>query len=120
VKGILQEIRSRLPSQVRKSLDMQTGGLILVMPESSKTVFRATASAAHRAKLTRALKKKAKAKETERADEGATGLSGWDEFGIDGLLRQCQRAVPLVEVPSFHRQRIDRQIPHKDVPGPWS
>ncbi|TCU11645.1 hypothetical protein EV131_1377 [Rhizobium laguerreae] len=45
VKGILQEIRSRLPSPVRKSLDMQAGGLILVMPESSKTAFRATASA---------------------------------------------------------------------------
>ncbi|WP_261317068.1 hypothetical protein [Rhizobium leguminosarum] len=45
VKGILQEIRSRLPSPVRKSLDMQAGGLILVMPETSKTAFRATASA---------------------------------------------------------------------------
>jgi hypothetical protein len=45
VKRILQEIRSRLPSLVRKSLDMQAGGLILVMPESSKTAFRATASA---------------------------------------------------------------------------
>ncbi|MGO8301444.1 hypothetical protein ACC841_36195, partial [Rhizobium ruizarguesonis] len=30
---------------VRKSLDMQAGGLILVMPESSKTALRATASA---------------------------------------------------------------------------
>ncbi|MGZ2487760.1 hypothetical protein ACVITL_006345 [Rhizobium pisi] len=44
-KGILQEIRSRLPSPVRKSLDMRAGGLILVMPETSKTAFRATASA---------------------------------------------------------------------------
>ncbi|API54591.1 hypothetical protein BMW22_02480 [Rhizobium leguminosarum] len=179
VKGILQEIRSRLPSPVRKSLDMQAGGLILVMPETSKTAFRATASAvssalegiaglpvipreiediltitasepkrwledgrllsagtrtvrlegrarritfhvfdprvvedlldrgavdewreedaaakaenrrraAHQAKLTRSLKKKEKTKQTERADEAATGLSGWDEFGSDGLLR---------------------------------
>ncbi|MGT2445986.1 hypothetical protein ACU4I5_27495 (plasmid) [Ensifer adhaerens] len=45
LKGILQEIRSRLPSTIRKSLDMQPGGLILVMPETSKTAFRATASA---------------------------------------------------------------------------
>ncbi len=44
-KGILQEIHSRLPSLVRKSLDIQAGGLILVMPETSKTEFRATASA---------------------------------------------------------------------------
>ncbi|TVZ63536.1 hypothetical protein BCL32_3688 [Rhizobium mongolense USDA 1844] len=44
IKGILQEIRSRLPTSVRKSLDMQSGGLILVMPETAKTVFRATTS----------------------------------------------------------------------------
>jgi len=179
VKGILQEIRSRLPSPVRKSLDMQAGGLILVMPETSKIAFRATVSAissalegiadlpvipreiediltitaserkrwledgrlpsvgtrtvrlqgrarkitfhvfdprivedlldrgavdewreedtaakaenrrraAYQAKLTRSLKKKKKAKKTERADEATTGLSGWDEFGSDGLLR---------------------------------
>jgi hypothetical protein len=178
-KGILQEIRSRLPSPVRKSLDMRAGGLILVMPETSKTAFRATASAvssalngiailpvipreiediltitaaerkrwledgrlpsagtrtvrlqgrarkitfhvfdprvvedlldrgavdewreedaaakaenrrraAYQAKLTRSLKKKEKAKQVERADEAATGLSGWEEFGSDGLLR---------------------------------
>lgn len=30
VKGILQEIRSRLPSAVRKSLDMQSSALTLV------------------------------------------------------------------------------------------
>lgn len=176
VNGILQEIRSRLPSPVRKSLDMQAGGLILVMPEASKTAFRATASAvssalegvadlpvipreiediltittserkrwledgrlpsagkrtvrlqgrarkitfhvfdprvvedlldrgavdewreedaaakaekrmrtAYQAKLTRSLKKK---EETERAEDAATGLSGWDEFGSNGLLR---------------------------------
>jgi len=44
VKGILQEIRSRLPSAVRKSLDMQSSALTLVMPESSKTSFRATSA----------------------------------------------------------------------------
>ncbi|MEK1886331.1 MAG: hypothetical protein AAAB35_01865 [Phyllobacterium sp.] len=179
VKGILQEIRSRLPSPVRKSLDMQAAGLILVMPETSKTVFRATASAvsslldgiadlpvipreiediltitaserkrwledgrlpsagtrtvrlqgrarkitfhvfdprvvedlldrgavdewrevdaaakaenrrraAYQAKLTRSLKKREKTEQTERTDETATGLSGWEEFGSDGLLR---------------------------------
>ncbi len=179
VKGILQEIRSRLPSPVRKSLDMQAGGLILVMPETSKTAFRAAASAvssalddiadlpiipreiediltitaserkrwledgrlpsagtrtvrlqgrarritfhvfdprvvedlldrgavdewreedaaakaenrrraAYQAKLTRSLKKKEKAEQTERGEEAATRLSGWDEFGRDGLLR---------------------------------
>ncbi|GAA3100553.1 hypothetical protein GCM10010520_52360 [Rhizobium viscosum] len=180
VKGILQEIRSRLPAPVRKSLDMQAGGLILVMPESSKTAFRATASAvssaldgiaslpvipreiediltitaaerkrwledgrlpsagtrtmrlqgrarkitfhvfdprvvedlldrgavdewreedatakaenrrraAYQAKLTRSLKKQTKTKKVEKsADEVASGLSGWEEFGSDGLLR---------------------------------
>ncbi|MBD9496379.1 hypothetical protein [Ensifer sp. ENS01] len=179
LKGILQEIRSRLPSTIRKSLDMQAGGLILVMPETSKTVFRATASAvssaldgianlpiipreiediltitaserkrwladgrlpsagtrtvrlqgrarkitfhifdprvvedlldrgavdewreediaakaenrrraAFQAKLTRSPKKKEKVKPIERGDGAATGLSGWDEFGSDGLLR---------------------------------
>lgn len=44
VKGILQEIRSRLPPAVRKSLDMQAGELTLVMPEASKNAFRATSS----------------------------------------------------------------------------
>ncbi len=180
VKGILQEIRSRLPPAVRKSLDMQSGELTLVMPETSKTAFRATASivseslqgitdlpiipreiedilgissserkrwledgrlpsagtrtvrlqgrarritfhvfdprvvedvldrgavdewrqedaaakaenrrrAAYQAKLTRSLKKQKKADKVENsADEAATGLSGWDEFGSDGLLR---------------------------------
>jgi hypothetical protein len=180
VKGILQEIRSRLPSAVRKSLDMQASALILIMPENSKTMFRATASAiskaledigslpiipreiediltikaserkrwledgrlpsagtrtvrlqgrarritfhvfdprvvedlldrgaadewreedmatkaenrrraAYQAKLTRSLKKQPKLKETKlKADEAEPGLSGWDEFGNDGLLR---------------------------------
>lgn len=179
VKGILQEIRSRLPFPVRKSLDMQASGLILIMPETSKTTFRATVSAVssalegiaelpvipreiediltitsserkrwlgdgrlpsagtrtvrlqgrarsitfhvfdprvvedmldrsivdewreedaaakaenrrrltHQAKLTRSLRKKEKGKQAERPDEAATGLSEWDEFGSDGLLR---------------------------------
>jgi hypothetical protein len=180
VKGILQEIRSRLPSAVRKSLDMEAGALILVMPERSKTAFRATSTtisealktiadlpiipreieeilaittserkrwledgrlpsagtrtvrlqgrarkitfhvfdprviedlldrgavdewreedavaktenrrrAAYQAKLTRSLKKKAKTDRSEEdADEALAGLSGWDEFGGDGLLR---------------------------------
>ncbi|MBW9055330.1 hypothetical protein [Rhizobium mesosinicum] len=180
VKGILQEIRSRLPPAVRKSLDMQSGELTLVMPETSKTAFRAMASivsealrdisdlpiipreiedilgitaserkrwledgrlpstgtrtvrlqgrarrisfhifdprivedlldrgaveqwreedaaakaenrrrAAYQAKLTRSLKKKEKVKAADpNADDAATGLSGWDEFGSEGLLR---------------------------------
>jgi hypothetical protein len=178
VKGILQEIRSRLPSTVRKSLDMQAGALTLVMPETSKTAFRATSlaisealqdiadlpiipreiediltitaaerkrwledgrlpsagtrtvrlqgrarkitfhvfdprvvedlldraavddwreedaaakaenrrRAAYQAKLTRSLKKKAKRTE-QNSDEAVPRLSGWDEFGSDGLLR---------------------------------
>lgn len=49
VKGILQEIRSRLPSAVRKSLDMQAGALILVMPETSKTTFRTISSSVSKA-----------------------------------------------------------------------
>jgi hypothetical protein len=180
VKGILQEIRSRLPSAVRKSLDMQASALTLIMPETSKTAFRATSTAvstaltdianlpiipreiediltitaserkrwvddgrlpsagtrtvrlqgrarkitfhvfdprvvedlldraavdewreedaaakaenrrraAYQAKLTRSLKKQEKAGRTEQnADEPLRGLSGWEEFGNDGLLR---------------------------------
>lgn len=180
VKGILQEIRSRLPSAVRKSLDMQASALTLIMPETSKTAFRATSSAvstaltdianlpiipreiediltitasewkrwledgrlpsagtrtvrlqgrarkitfhvfhprvvedlldraavdewreedaaakaenrrraAYQAKLTRSLKKREKAGRTEQnADEALPELSGWEEFGSDGLLR---------------------------------
>lgn len=180
VKGILQEIRSRLPPTAKKSLDMEASALILIMPESSKTVFRATSAAvsgalqdvanlpiipreieeiltittserkrwledgrlpsagtrtirlqgrarritfhvfdprvveelldrgtvdewreqdaimkaesrrraAYQAKLTRSLKKTAKSKKVkESADEGVPGLSGWEEFGADGLLR---------------------------------
>ncbi|MBX5105936.1 hypothetical protein HJB52_29460 [Rhizobium lentis] len=179
VKGILQEIRSRLPPAVKKSLDVQSGELTLVMPETSKTVFRATASivsealrdisdlpvipreiedilgikaserkrwledgrlpsagtrtvrlqgrarritfhifdprvvedlldrgvveewreqdaaaraenrrrAAYQAKLTRSLKGKEKVKAADpNADDAATGLSGWEEFGSEGLL----------------------------------
>ncbi|WP_183907967.1 hypothetical protein [Rhizobium sp. BK226] len=180
VKGILQEIRSRLPPAVRKSLDMQSSGLTLVMPEISKTAFRATSSmvsdalreisglpiipreiedilgitaserkrwledgrlpsagtrtvrlqgrarritfhifdprvvedlldrgaveewreedaaakaenrrrAAYQAKLTRSLKGKENVKAADPiADDAATGLSGWEEFGSEGLLR---------------------------------
>ncbi|GGE07874.1 hypothetical protein [Rhizobium anhuiense] len=180
VKGILQEIRSRLPPAVRKSLDMQSSGLTLVMPEISKTAFRATSSmvsdalreisglpiipreiedilgitaserkrwledgrlpsagtrtvrlqgrarritfhifdprvvedlldrgaveewreedaaakaenrkrAAYQAKLTRSLKRKENVKAADPiADDAATGLSGWEEFGSEGLLR---------------------------------
>ncbi|MDM9618775.1 hypothetical protein [Rhizobium sp. S96] len=180
VKGILQEVRSRLPPIVKKSLDMQSGALILIMPENAKTAFRATSSAvskalediadlpvipreiediltitaserkrwledgrlpsagirtvrlqgrarkitfhvfdprvveelldrgavdewrehdaaakaenrrraAYQAKLTRSLKKKEKTKRTEQdPDEPMTALSGWDDFGRDGLLR---------------------------------
>jgi hypothetical protein len=43
--------------------------------------------AAYQAKLTRSLKKREKTEQTERTDETATGLSGWEEFGSDGLLR---------------------------------
>ncbi|EJC80237.1 hypothetical protein Rleg4DRAFT_1857 [Rhizobium leguminosarum bv. trifolii WSM2297] len=180
VKGILQEIRSRLPAAVRKSLDMQSSALTLVMPETSKTAFRATSSvisaalediadlpiipreieeiltitaserkrwlqdgrlpsagtrtvrlqgrarritfhvfdprivedlldrgavdewreedaaakaenrrrAAYQAKLTRSLKKQKTAKQVEQsAGEAVNGLSGWDDFESDGLLR---------------------------------
>lgn len=180
VKGILQEVRSRLPSAARKSLDMQASALTLIMPETSKTAFRSTASAistalehiadlpiipreiediltitaserkrwledgrlpsagtrtvrlqgrarkitfhvfdprvvadlldraavdewreedaaakaenrkraAYQAKLTRSLKKQGKAGRTEQnADDALPGLSGWEEFGSDGLLR---------------------------------
>jgi hypothetical protein len=44
--------------------------------------------AAYRAKLTRSLKKAAKApKPPKEADEAATELLGWEEFDVDGLLR---------------------------------
>ncbi|PDT15477.1 hypothetical protein CO670_17725 [Rhizobium sp. J15] len=180
VKGILQEIRSRLPPAVRKSLDMQWGKLTLVMPVTSKTAFRATSSivsetlqriadlpiipreiedilgitaserkrwledgrlpsagtrtvrlqgrarritfhvfdpriiedlldrcavdawreddaaakaenrrrAAYQAKVTRSLKKQAKTEQADPvAEDAMNGLSGWDEFGREGLLR---------------------------------
>jgi hypothetical protein len=180
VKGILQEIRSRLPPIVRKSLDMQASALTLIMPETSKTTFRATSSAvstalmdiadlpiipreiediltitaserkrwledgrlpsagtrtvrlqgrarkitfhvfdprvvedlldraavdewreedaaakaenrrraAYQAKLTRTLRKQRESgRPKQSADEALPELSGWDEFGSDGLLR---------------------------------
>lgn len=43
-KGILLEIRARLPSAVRKSLDLQSGVLILAMPESARSEFRSAAA----------------------------------------------------------------------------
>jgi hypothetical protein len=45
--------------------------------------------AAYRAKLTRSLRKAAKAPKTPgtATDEAATELHGWDEFDVDGLLR---------------------------------
>lgn len=45
--------------------------------------------AAHKAKLTRSLKNsKAKKKvNVEKSDDTSAGLSGWDEFDVDGLLR---------------------------------
>lgn len=43
-KGILLEVRARLPLDVRKSLDLDQGSLILAMPETSKTAFRAVSA----------------------------------------------------------------------------
>jgi hypothetical protein len=43
-KGILLEIRARLPLAVRKSLDIETGVLTLAMPETSKALFRAAST----------------------------------------------------------------------------
>lgn len=43
-KGILQEIRARLPSSVRKAIDLEGGVLTLSMSETSRTLFRATSS----------------------------------------------------------------------------
>ena len=39
-KGILLEIRARLPAASRKLLDLDGGSLVLAMPETSKTEFR--------------------------------------------------------------------------------
>jgi hypothetical protein len=39
-KGILLEIRARLPMASRKLLDLDGGSLVLAMPETSKTEFR--------------------------------------------------------------------------------
>lgn len=41
-KGILQEIRARLPFAVRKELDLDGAVLTLAMPETSRSIFRAT------------------------------------------------------------------------------
>ncbi len=43
-KGILQEIRARLPTQVRKALDLDAATLTLAMPETSRAMFRATSA----------------------------------------------------------------------------
>jgi hypothetical protein len=43
-KGILQEIRARLPFAVRKVLDLESGVLTLSMPETSRAIFRATSA----------------------------------------------------------------------------
>jgi hypothetical protein len=180
-KGILLEMRARLPAALKKSLDLDGVELTLVMPATAKAEFRAAAAviadvmqevetlpvipreiqdiltiktserhrwlsdgrlpsagtrtvrlngrarritfhvfdpkvvedildrglvdewreedaeakaenrrkAAYNAKLTRSLKKAAKAKKIrgEETDEAATALRGWAEFDIDGLLR---------------------------------
>lgn len=44
-KGILQEIRPRLPLAVRKAVDLEHGALMLTMPETSRAMFRATSTA---------------------------------------------------------------------------
>ncbi|MBZ5761134.1 MULTISPECIES: hypothetical protein [Rhizobium] len=43
-KGILLEIRARLPLAIRKSLDIDGSILRLVLPETSKTVFRSVSA----------------------------------------------------------------------------
>ncbi|MBO9097665.1 MULTISPECIES: hypothetical protein [unclassified Rhizobium] len=43
-KGILLEVRARLPLAIRKSLDIDGSILRLVMPETSKTVFRSVSA----------------------------------------------------------------------------
>jgi hypothetical protein len=43
-KGILQEIRARLPFAVRKALDLEGTVLSLAMPETSRAIFRATSA----------------------------------------------------------------------------
>lgn len=44
-KGILQEIRARLPSAIRKSMELDGVTLTLAMPQTSRAVFRATSAA---------------------------------------------------------------------------
>ncbi|WP_455872835.1 hypothetical protein [Rhizobium yanglingense] len=44
-KGILLEIRARLPLAVRKSLDIEVGVLTLAMPQTARSGFRAATSA---------------------------------------------------------------------------
>jgi hypothetical protein len=48
-KGILLEIRARLPVTVRKSLDYTVASLTLSMPESAETDFRRTAASVSKA-----------------------------------------------------------------------
>lgn len=43
-KGILQEIRARLPVAIRKELALESGVLTLAMPETSRAIFRATSA----------------------------------------------------------------------------
>ncbi|MDM9625195.1 hypothetical protein QTL95_04755 [Rhizobium sp. S152] len=179
-KGILLELRARLPAASKKSLDVEGNELTLAMPASAKSEFRAASAmiadamkdieslpvipreiqdiltikaserhrwladgrlpsagtrtvrlngrarritfhvfdpkivedildrgavdewreddlvaaaekrrqAAYKAKLTRSLKKTAKAKKERKAlDEEAAKLRGWEEFDLDGLLR---------------------------------
>lgn len=43
-KGVLQEIRARLPFAVRKALDLESGILTLAIPETSRAIFRATSA----------------------------------------------------------------------------
>ncbi|MGO6679301.1 hypothetical protein [Rhizobium leguminosarum] len=43
-KGILLEIRARLPLAVRKSLEIEAGALTLAMAETAKSAFRAASS----------------------------------------------------------------------------
>ncbi|MET3926598.1 hypothetical protein [Devosia sp. 2618] len=44
IKGILLEIRARLPSPLKKSLDVEAGVLVLKLPENSADEFRAVST----------------------------------------------------------------------------
>ena len=43
-KGIMLEIRAKLPQALRKSLDIEAGALTLVMPETDKIAFRSASA----------------------------------------------------------------------------